>query len=318
MVTRAQRSADAYNLRILPPMKERLPMRHKLLLALTVLVAIPAATAVAAPTAEERKDLEKLFTVMDTEESSHAMMEAFLAQAEKQALEGAEARGGHPEDVAEAKELFVAIRAEVAKIEFAKLMRETYVEIYAKYFSPREVRELLAFYATPTGKKSLEVMSSLVKDGAEAGGRILSPEIEQAMARAMEIHAKKYPWRRTMSDMRSIASAVEAYAIDNDEYPLVGDYAALEPLLVPDYMTELPMEDMWGHAYAYTVSPDGQQYRVVSAGSDSIFDWDSRRIAKAADEPVPVRYRDRLEDDFIYADGQFVQLPRQAKPRDEE
>lgn len=283
-----------------------------------ILVSIPAVTAVAAPTAEERKELEKLITLMDTEKSSQAMMEAFLGQAELQALQSAEASGGHPEDIAEAKELFVTIRAEVAKIEFAKLMRDSYIDIYAKYFSPDEVRELLAFYSTPAGKKLLEVMGDLVKEGAEAGGRILSPEIEQAMSRAMEIHGKKYPWRRTMSDMRSIATAVEAYAIDNDEYPQVGDFAALEPLLVPDYLAELPEEDIWGHAYAYTVSPDGQQYRVVSAGSDSIFDWDSRRIAEASDEPAPIRYRERLEDDFIFADGAFVQLPRQAKPRGEE
>jgi hypothetical protein len=44
---------------------------------------------------------------------------------------------------------------------------------------------------------------------------------------------------------------------------------------------------------------------------------DSRRI----EVPKPgantaVRYRDRLEDDLIYADGAFVQLPVQAKPRE--
>lgn len=292
--------------------------RHALLLTLAVLVAFPGGIALAAPTAEERKDLEKLVALMDTEESSQAMMEAFLGQAEQQALDNAEAGGGHPEDVAEAKELFATIRSEVAKIEFAKLMRETYVDIYAKYFSPGEVRELLAFYATPAGRKSLDVMGDLVKDGAEAGGRILSPEIERAVSRAMEAHEKKYPWRRTMADMRTIAAAVEAYAADHEEYPLAGDYAALESLLVPDYLVELPKGDMWGHAYAYVVSPDGEQYRIVSAGADSIFDWDSRKIAEGSAQQAATRYRDRLEEDFIFADGDFVQLPLQAKPRGEE
>ena len=45
-------------------------------------------------------------------------------------------------------------------------------------------------------------------------------------------------------------------------------------------------------------------------------DWDSRKIdvARKGDSST-VRYRDRLEDDLIWEDGAFVQLPVQAKPK---
>ena len=76
---------------------------------------------------------------------------------------------------------------------------------------------------------------------------------------------------------------------------------------------EVPVKDA-PHTVAYIVSPDQKHYRIVSAGSDSIFDWDSRTIKTPANEESPsVVYRDRLEDDIIYQDASFLQLPVQAK-----
>ncbi|MEA2164025.1 MAG: hypothetical protein QOK37_2152 [Thermoanaerobaculia bacterium] len=73
---------------------------------------------------------------------------------------------------------------------------------------------------------------------------------------------------------------------------------------------------MWGNSYAYIVSADRHHYRIVSSGADSNFEWDSRRIAPTKPgETTQMRYSDRLEDDLIYADGSFIQLPSQAKPK---
>ncbi len=71
---------------------------------------------------------------------------------------------------------------------------------------------------------------------------------------------------------------------------------------------------MWDHAFAYVVSDDRRHYRFVSAGADTIFEWDSRRIVLPKEgTPVATSYRDRLEDDLIFADGWFVQAPVQMK-----
>ena len=79
---------------------------------------------------------------------------------------------------------------------------------------------------------------------------------------------------------------------------------------------KFPESDMWGHPYEYVVSSDRHHYRIVSAGADGVFDWDSRKIEILKEGQSPaVRYRDRLEDDFIYADGSFIQLPVQAQPK---
>lgn len=294
-------------------------MFRPFLAALVLVVSLPLSATEPNPSTRQRALAVKLLEVMDVNRSSLDMMDAMFAQIEKQFIESAEAKGNRPQDIAEAKETFAAFRAKSSKIDFAGLMQEAYIHIYSKYFTEKELEDLVAFYSTPTGKKSIEMMGNLVREGMEAGGRELAPKLEQIMAEVTAEQEKKRPWRRTMSDIRDVAIALEAYAMDNDELYPAGDYESLKSVLAPDYLEKFPEKDIWGHAYAYVVSPDRTRYRLVSAGADSIFDWDSRRIAAASSEETEtvVRFRERLEDDIIYADSEFVQLPLQAKPDEE-
>ena len=77
---------------------------------------------------------------------------------------------------------------------------------------------------------------------------------------------------------------------------------------------KFPEKDMWGHPYEYVVSPDRHHYRIISAGADGVIDWDSRTFENVK-EGFATRYRDRLEDDLIFEDGVYVQLPVQTKPK---
>ncbi len=43
------------------------------------------------------------------------------------------------------------------------------IDLYAEAFSEEEIRDLLAFYKTPTGKKTLEKMPILIQEGAQIG-----------------------------------------------------------------------------------------------------------------------------------------------------
>jgi hypothetical protein len=74
--------------------------------------------------------------------------------------------------------------------------------------------------------------------------------------------------RWTMSDMKSMATAIEAYAIDHKAYPAAGTLEALIPLIQPSYMRRAHATDAWGRAYVYSPGADGQSYRLVSAGAD--------------------------------------------------
>ena len=281
-------------------------MRRLAVLSLVVCVALPLLATEPNPSQRQRQLVEKLLVLMKIDGATASMMDAVNAQIEKQYLDQAAAKGNDAESLAEAKELFQAFRAASAKVDFGGLLHESFVMIYAKYYTERELEDLITFYSTPTGQKTIDIMDDLMREGMQAGVEHVSPKIEEVMREVTAEHEKKRPWRRTMAEIEKAASALEIEHVENGQYPEANDAAAL-----------LPEKDIWGHPYAYVVSEDRLHYRLVSAGADSIFEWDSRRIPAAA-ETDDTRYRERLEDDVIYADGGWVQLPVQAKPKERE
>jgi len=100
---------------------------------------------------------------------------------------------------------------------------------------------------------------------------------------------------RTMAQVRTLATAIEAYAVDNDVYPQAPTVTMLEPLLVPTYIATLPAADAWGTPLVYTAAADGKSYRIRSAGSDRKFQT-TRAPGKSS----------KTEDDLIYEDGTFL------------
>lgn len=65
---------------------------------------------------------------------------------------------------------------------------EQTIPIYEKHFTHQEIRELIAFYQTPVGKKAIAVLPQVMSDSMEAGqrwGQSLGPEIEQRIIRAL-------------------------------------------------------------------------------------------------------------------------------------
>ena len=291
-------------------------MRRLFLASLAIAIAAPLLATEPNPSAEQRRLVEKLFVAMNFDVTLHNTMDAMFAQMEKQLLDSAAQKGSDADAIAEAHEVFASFRNRAAKLNFGNAMREDFIQIYSKFFTEQELRDVVAFYESPAGRKAIEVLPRIMTEGMQAAERHISPQIEQAIKEAMEEQERKRPWRRTMSDIRTVATALEAFAIDHDDKYPSGDYAALQTSLVPNYLKTLPARDMWDHEYGYAVSADGKHYRIVSAGADSIFEWDSRQVgAGQTDEQPAIRYRDRLEDDLIYQDGGFVQLPVQAKPR---
>ncbi len=92
--------------------------------------------------------------------------------------------------------------------------------------------------------------------------------------------------KRTMSAMRTIATAVEWYSIDHGGYPVASDLASVAPLLEPAYCADLPLRDGWGQTMGFV--SDGVTYAISSRGSDGL--WASPalpRRASGAIDPAP-------------------------------
>lgn len=61
-------------------------------------------------------------------------------------------------------------------------LTEQIIPIYDKYFTQTEIKELVAFYQTPIGKKAIAVLPKVVNESMMAGqkwGQSLGPEIDK-------------------------------------------------------------------------------------------------------------------------------------------
>ena len=84
--------------------------------------------------------------------------------------------------------------------------------------------------------------------------------------------------RRSMSDMRSLATAIEAYAADLDRYPPASAFTMppdldlptlnlqnARPYLQPTYMKTVPMVDGWNSWFLYGTSESRTDYALSAA-----------------------------------------------------
>src|SRR5437899_4722266 len=55
--------------------------------------------------------------------------------------------------------------------------------------------------------------------------------------------------KRTMADLRTLGSAVEMYAVENNTYPRVASYVGLQPLIQPTYIRTTSASDGWNHPW---------------------------------------------------------------------
>ncbi len=119
--------------------------------------------------------------------------------------------------------------------------------------------------------------------------------------------------KRTMSDMRALATAIEAYSVDNTFYPAAlcnsgtytanGNVLALSSFtnLTPTYIAHVPVQDGWGRFFEYAVDNALFRYNIRSYGRDG-----------SPDGFVCGTTTD-FNDDILYCNGTFVQWPEGAQ-----
>ena len=119
--------------------------------------------------------------------------------------------------------------------------------------------------------------------------------------------------KRTMADIRSLATAIESYNVDNNAYPaaatcptFLNDFAGGSggvlssgswTLLKPTYIAEPPWADGWRSPMVYVQSASAQDYAIVSFGRDGAFGG------------VACGTTTDFISDIVYSDGAFVQYP---------
>lgn len=95
---------------------------------------------------------------------------------------------------------------------------------------------------------------------------VLATIIVASISNAVETSRQK----ATMADMRTIARAIEAYAVDHRSIPdALGGMTSLREQ-VANYTNNgaFPTHDKWGHLFRYTGS--GESYTIESFGKDGL------------------------------------------------
>jgi type II secretion system protein G len=133
---------------------------------------------------------------------------------------------------------------------------------------------------------------------------IAIPNLLTAMQRSKQ--------KRTMADIRTIATAWEARATDVNRYNAAGTItipgaavsaADLTTYLTPTYVKNLPAKDGWGTPYAFAAdqvfaaSTAAQVYMIISYGKDGVASSYNGGATTAFD------------CDIVYSNGSFVQYP---------
>ena len=143
---------------------------------------------------------------------------------------------------------------------------------------------------------------------------IAIPNLLTAMQRSKQ--------KRTMADIRTLATAWEARATDVNKYNAAGAISAITSVtntvsgtqlsgaLSPTYIKLMPAKDGWGNPLRFytdqawaNVAP-AQAYLIWSAAKDGATDgstgWDAASTGGATTN---------FDNDIIYGNGSFVQYP---------
>ena len=144
---------------------------------------------------------------------------------------------------------------------------------------------------------------------------IAIPNLLTAMQRSKQ--------KRTMADMRSVATAWEAYATDHNTYAptdAIGSShpatltdergvmlepgsriaaSELEKVLVPTYLRMLPQKDGWEREIELYVGSDGGEYAMRSSGKNGV----------AESEAYQAGPTNNFDCDIVYALGEFIAYP---------
>ena len=105
--------------------------------------------------------------------------------------------------------------------------------------------------------------------------------------------------KRTMADMRTVATAIGTYATDMNFYPRnITTMAALETHLEPVYIRNTPVKDGWGTAVQAFTDADGDHYTLQSYAKD-----------KTSTGCLLNVETNQFDCDICHSDGVFVQWP---------
>ena len=101
--------------------------------------------------------------------------------------------------------------------------------------------------------------------------------------------------KRTMTDLRAIATAVEAYSVDNTSYPNATTVSAIKAVIDPMFFNTMPQVDGWSNGIQVDSALDS--YTIFSQGKDG------------TGSNCPPGATSRFDDEICFSNGRFLRYP---------
>ena len=133
---------------------------------------------------------------------------------------------------------------------------------------------------------------------------IAIPNLLNAIQRAKQ--------RRSMGDIRTTATAIEAYAVDLNRYPPAAGYTVptgvlpnvtlgkISNYVSPTYVKQVPLSDGWNSWFIWAADSNGGAYGIMSTGRDGSATVTTGSVAGPTTD---------FNSDIVYTNGTFVQWP---------
>ena len=74
----------------------------------------------------------------------------------------------------------------VQRIDLSKVMQEVALQVYDKNFTESEMQDIITFYKTPTGKKTLQALPAVMSESMEMTTALITPPLGEIMKQVLE------------------------------------------------------------------------------------------------------------------------------------
>lgn len=160
---------------------------------------------------EKRALIKELLEVTEVTKLTENVINTMLLQMERnypQLLSGALK---NEKDIEQKKERIIESQRRFSKrfrelypqrVNLEQVMEQLYYPLYGKYFTEDELRDLVIFYKSPTGKKSIMVMPQLMQESMQKSSELLNPKIIQLVNEIMEEEKKRLEEEETAQEKK--------------------------------------------------------------------------------------------------------------------
>jgi len=184
-------------------MRKRI-LNSALTLALFILVLAATATAQSAISPEKRALIKEMMVVTDVQKSGDVMMKAVVDRFENEAPTQIaqrvnaltdltpQEREKMTRELTEGNTRFTKrFRELTEKLDWSQLLEQLMMPIIDKYYTEDDLKNMIAFYKTPTGKKVLEVMPQMMTDILFKSDEIIRPKFEAIAKQILDEEKKR-------------------------------------------------------------------------------------------------------------------------------